>query len=198
MIDLEPACRRMTDVLAGVTDDRLTHATPCADYTVGDLINHIDEVACGFAALARKEHADADNGADAGPAPLGRGWCEPVTAHVLALGASWADPAAWQGSTEAAGVELPNERWGRVALTEMVVHGWDLAVATGRPFGLPAATLQACLDHVADFVPRAPVPALWGPAADIPDDAPLLDRIIAITGRSPQTPFLGAEGSPPV
>ncbi|MFF1926128.1 TIGR03086 family metal-binding protein [Streptomyces sp. NPDC058221] len=194
MIDLNPACRRMADVLAGVTNGQLAHFTPCTDYTVGDLINHVDEVAHGFAALARKEQAGTVNG-DAGATPFDRDWCEPVTAHVLALGESWTDPAAWQGSTDAAGVELSNEQWGRVALTEMVVHGWDLAVATGRPFDLPDATLRACLEHVAEFVPRAPVPALWGPAVDVPDDAPLLDRLVAITGRSPHHP--GRPGSYP-
>uniref|UniRef100_A0AAU3H346 TIGR03086 family metal-binding protein n=1 Tax=Streptomyces sp. NBC_01401 TaxID=2903854 RepID=A0AAU3H346_9ACTN len=193
MIDLQPACRRMTDVLAGVSSDQLTHATPCTDYTVGDLINHVDEVSRGFAALARKERASTGNSDSAddagnGAMPLGRDWCEPVTAHVLALGESWTDPAAWRGSTDAAGVELSNQVWGRIALTEMVVHGWDLATATGLPFELPETTLRACLDHVTEFVPRAPVPALWGPTVVVPYDAPLLDRIIAITGRPPQPP----------
>lgn len=184
MIDLKPACRRMTDVLAGVASGRLTHPTPCADYSVGDLVHHVDDVSQDFAALARKEHARTVSAEDRAM-PLGPGWLEPVTAHVLALGESWADPAAWQGSTDTAGLELSNELWGKIALTEMVVHGWDLATATGQPFELPETTLRSCLEHVADFVPNAPVPALWGPAADIPDNAPLLHRIIAITGRTP-------------
>ncbi len=68
----------------------------------------------------------------------------------------------------------------------MVVHGWDLARATGRPFGLDdEQALRACLEHVAEFVPNAPVPQLWGPPAVVADDAPLIDRIVAITGRTP-------------
>lgn len=187
MINMQAACRRMTEVLAGASSDQLTHATPCTDYTVGNLINHIDEVSLGFAALARKELLSTED-AGRGAKPLGRDWCEPVAAHVLALGESWTDPSACQGSTKAAGLELPNQVWGKIALTEMVVHGWDLAMATGQPFDLPETTLRACLEHVTKFVPQAPIPALWGPAVDISDDAPLLDRIIAITGRAPQRP----------
>lgn len=52
MIDLKPACRRMIDVLAGVTDDQLTSSSPCREYTVGDLIDHVDQVSRGSTALA--------------------------------------------------------------------------------------------------------------------------------------------------
>jgi hypothetical protein len=56
------------------------------------------------------------------------------------LARRWQDPAAWEGSADP-GVELPNATWGRIALTEVVVHGWDLALldrvvaATGRRLG---------------------------------------------------------------
>lgn len=175
MIDLHPACRRMTDVLAGIGDDRLDGPTPCADYTVRDLIDHVGMVARGFGAVARKE-------GDAVPPAVRR---DGVAQHVADLGDAWDDPAAWQGSSSPGGLELSNELWGRIALTEMVVHGWDLAQATGQPFALPEETLRACLDHVAEFVPNAPVPELWGPAVGVGADAPLLDRIVAITGRTP-------------
>jgi uncharacterized protein (TIGR03086 family) len=107
-----------------------------------------------------------------------------VAVHVRDLGAAWDEPGAWQGSTDV-GTDLPNETWGRIALTELVVHGWDIARAAGLPWQLPDATLRACLDHVAVFVPAAPVPQLWGPRQPVADDAPLIDRIVAITGRDP-------------
>ena len=67
--------------------------------------------------------------------------------------------------------------------------GWaafaTAAKATGQSLDLPEHTLQACLDHVAKFVPNAPVPALWGPPVEVAPGAALLDRIVAITGRAP-------------
>lgn len=184
MIDLKPACRQMIGLLAGVRDDQLDSPTPCADYTVGALIAHIDEVAQGFAAVAGSAvRTDPDTKAG----------------HVQALGEAWDDPAAWEGSTDAGSVELSNELWGKIALTEMVVHGWDLAQATAQPFEPAEDTLRACFEHVREFVPNAPLPELWGKAVDTPPDAPLLDQIVAITGRCPhplpvQRPVSGRTG----
>lgn len=183
MIDLMPACDRMIEMLAGVADDRLDDATVCAEYTVGGLIDHVDQVSRGSAALARKDPDAADT--ELGAATAGDGWRDGVAGHLRALGEAWQDPAAWEGGTAAGGVELPNEVWGKIALTEVVVHGWDIARATGLPFDLDEETLRACLDHVVAFVPNAPVPELWGPAVEVPAGVPLLDRVVAVTGRTP-------------
>jgi uncharacterized protein (TIGR03086 family) len=80
---------------------------------------------------------------------------------------------------------VSNETWGKITLTELVVHGWDIAKATGQPFDLPEPTLRACLDRVAIFVPNATIPTLWGPPVDVATAVPLLVRIVAITGRIP-------------
>ncbi|MCE7009819.1 TIGR03086 family metal-binding protein [Kibdelosporangium philippinense] len=167
MIDLKPACQAMADVLVRVTDSQFTNPTPCSEYTVADLIAHVDEVATGFGAMAGGEVSSG------------------VVERVLALGKAWDSPSAWQGSSVAAGLELPTSVWGKIALTEIVVHGWDLAKATGQPFDLPEDTLRACYEHVVVFVPEAPIPSLWGPRVFVGSDAPLLEQIVAITGRAP-------------
>ncbi len=77
-------------------------------------------------------------------------------------------------------------RWrGSVALTEVVVHGWDLARATGQPYDIDAATADAMLPHVAQFAAEEPVEGLFGRAVPVADDAPVLDRIVGMTGRDP-------------
>lgn len=174
----------MIELVAGVDDAQLSSATACAGYSLGDLIDHVDLVAEGFAALALGKPGEAPDREPAA-ANLGAGWRDGVVEHLRALGTAWDDPAAWQGSTETAGVELANEVWGKIVLTELVVHGWDIAKAVGRPADMPEEAVRHCYEHVAVFVPNAPVPSLWGPAVDVPADAPLLDRVVGITGRTP-------------
>ncbi|WP_227998000.1 TIGR03086 family metal-binding protein [Nocardia australiensis] len=186
MIDLKPACHTMIELLIGTSEDGLADPTPCAEYNVAGLIDHISEVARGFAAIAGGETGEPQvAGAESVAVSFGD---ELATAaeRVRTLGQVWDDAAAWQGSAEFASLELPNEVWGNIALTEMVVHGWDLAVATARPVVTPDPTLLACLEHVAWFVPNAPLPELWGTAYDVAADAELIDRIVAITGRDPR------------
>ena len=74
---------------------------------------------------------------------------------------------------------------GIVALTEVVIHGWDVAVATGQDYDVDPATLRAVLAHVSRSIAaeagRGPVRARGAVA----DDAPALDRVIALSGRDP-------------
>ncbi len=181
MIDLNPACEAMIKVLADVGDDRLTTPSPCTEFTVGDLIDHVDLVAQGATALA----LGSSERPATGYSYLEPDWRDIVTEHLRALGKAWDDPAVWEGKGNVPGSDLSNSTWGKIALTELVVHGWDIATATGQGFDLPEQTLQACFEHVAVFVPNAPLPDLWGPPVEVPPDAALLDRILAITGRAP-------------
>ncbi|WP_280267219.1 TIGR03086 family metal-binding protein [Nocardia wallacei] len=189
MIDLKPACHTVIDLLESVSADQLDHPTPCAEYSVADLIHHFADVAQGFGELARKQAAGE-------PTPRTTD-IHKVAARVWELGEAWAEPTAWEGTGGSADLQLPNEQWGKIALTELVVHGWDIAVALDRTFWMPEETLRSCLDHVAVFIPNAPIPALWAPAVETPDDAPLIHRIVAITGRDPHwTPATAQSARP--
>ncbi|HKS47974.1 MAG TPA: TIGR03086 family metal-binding protein [Amycolatopsis sp.] len=186
MIDLKPACQRMIDLLAGATDDQLTSPSPCTEYTVRDLIGHVDQGCRTFTAIAQQDEGElARLGADPDVAHLGPDWRDDVARHAQTLGKAWDNPEAWQGSADVGSLNLSNGLWGKIALTELVVHGWDIAKATKQSFDLPEQTLQACFDHVAGFVPNAPVQNLWAPPTDVAPDATLLDRIVAMTGRVP-------------
>ena len=178
MIDLKPACYRTATLVVGVADDHLTRPTASTEWTVRDLVDHLDEVSQGFTMLARPEGAE--------PAATDGDWRAGTAAHIRALAEAWDAPAAWEGRSREAKLDLSNARWGRIALTEMVVHGWELAQATGQSFALPEeATLFPCLEHLTTFLPKTPVPELWGPAVQVPVDAPLIDRVVAAAGRRP-------------
>lgn len=79
----------------------------------------------------------------------------------------------------AGGIEMPGEIAGVVALEEVVVHGWDLAVATGRDFAAAAEDLEAVIGFFASSPDEAREPG-FGLAHPVPADARLRDRAIAV------------------
>ncbi len=108
----------------------------------------------------------------------------------MALAEAWADPAAYDGMTMAGPVELPAPVAARVALNEVVVHGWDLAVSTGHAWDADPAAVGVCRDFVQSFEPPADGPAddggLFGPPVEAGAGASELDRLVAAAGRDPR------------
>lgn len=72
-----------------------------------------------------------------------------------------------------------------VALDELVLHGWDLARATGQPFDVEPADAAALLPFLERSASPEGTPGLFGPAVPVPADAPVLDRLVGLAGRDP-------------
>lgn len=154
--------------------------------TVGDLLDHIDGLSLAFTAAATKvPPADCPRGPSADASRLGDDWRTRIPVRLTALANAWRDQSAWEGMTEAGGLELPGEVAGIVALDEVVVHGWDLAVASGQEFTCDRELLNAVHQFARQTVAENPhgTPGLFGPPVAVPDDAPLLDRVLGLTGR---------------
>lgn len=184
MIDLRPAVRRTGAVVAAVPDDLLAVITPTGA-TVAELINHVGGLALAFRAAALKEFGPLT---DLAPGVSGNGvepgWRDRTPLDLGALGDAWGRPEAWTGMTRAGGIDLPGEVAGLVALDEVVIHGWDLAVATGQDYELTDQELKTTTNFVAAFdVPRDG--SMFGPIVEVPDSASPLDRLLGLTGRDP-------------
>jgi uncharacterized protein (TIGR03086 family) len=152
---------------------------------LGDLVDHIGSLTKGFALVARKEGGSSTGPTAPDAANLEPGWRERVAGDLTTLAAAWRDPAAWDGMTKAAGVDLPGEIAGLVALDELVVHGWDVAVASGQPYDPTSEEIAAATQFVTGFdAPRDG--GLFGPIVSVPDDAPPLDKLLGLTGRDPR------------
>jgi uncharacterized protein (TIGR03086 family) len=189
IVDLGPAARRLGELVARTSDDELGRPTPCPAYTVGDLIEHLGGMALAFAAAARKEGGPYAEPAPAGDAAwLRADWRSAIPRDLAAAAAAWADPAAWSGLTRIAGSDAPAQIIGLSLADELVVHGWDVARATARPYDCEPELLDAAEGFLAQFAsPDAPsgpeVP--FGPPRPLRDDACSLDRVIALAGRDP-------------
>lgn len=186
MIDLRPAADRLTTIVEGLVEGDLAAPTPCGAATVGDLVDHLGMFASNFARVARKELDDATSV----PPPafdarhLGPDWGAELNASLDALGAEWADERAWYGSTWVGGMQLPAEVAGVIALDELVVHGWDLATATGQPFEVSTREIEAATAFIAGF--EAPRDGrLFGPVVEVAPNATPMDRLLGLAGRDP-------------
>jgi len=187
--DLTAAAARVATLLRGVSDDQLDGPTPCPAYSVGDLVDHIGGLALAFTWAATKEFPPEAGQPPSGEAArLPREWRDTFADRLSAMGEAWQDPDAWDGMTQAGGVDLPGQAAGCVAMDELVVHGWDLAVATGQPYDADAASIEVALGFVGPFSkPEAAQQreGVFGPVVPVPDGAPALDRLIGLAGRDP-------------
>jgi uncharacterized protein (TIGR03086 family) len=188
MLDLEPATRVLTDLVAGVRDDQLTAQTPCTEATLGGLLDHIDGLSLAFTAAATKTPLDGGSrGPSADASRLGPDWRTRIPEQLADLASAWREQAAWTGMTRAGGLDMPAEVAGVVALDEVVLHGWDIAAASGQSFSSNPQLLEAAYGFVQSAVNENPqgTPGLFGPPVPVPDDAPLLDRLLGLSGRDP-------------
>lgn len=189
IVDLGPGAQQLADLVTRTTDGELGRPTPCPAYTLGDLIEHVGGLALAFTAAASKDFGPLTEGAPAGDAArLEPGWRARISRDLAALAAAWRDPAAWDGMTRIAGMDAPAAMVGLTVADELVVHGWDIARATGRPYGCAPELLDAAHSFLAQFAsPDAPAgpDVAFGPSRQVPDSAPLLDRVVALAGRDP-------------
>jgi uncharacterized protein (TIGR03086 family) len=187
MLDLTPATGMVTRVVADIDDDQLGAPTPCRDTTVADLLDHLDGLCLAFTAAAAKDLAAGQRGPSADGSRLGPDWRTRISGRLAQLASAWQDETAWAGLTRAGGVDLPGEVAAHVAINEVVVHGWDIAAATGHDYGCDTELVEAARAFVQGAVAQNPdgSPGLFGAPVAVPESAPPLDRLIGLTGRDP-------------
>lgn len=186
-IDFGPATTTMRKLVTSVTDDQLSGSTPCPDYSVGDLVDHIGGLTAAFTGAARKQVVPGSEEGGSGDASrLEPGWRDRIDRDLAALAEAWRDPAAYEGEATAGGVTMPGPIAASVALNEIVVHGWDLATAIGHPFEATDEDVAACMAFAEPFsTPEAADQRgdAFGPVVEVPDDAPPLERLLGMMGR---------------
>ncbi|KAB1143067.1 TIGR03086 family protein [Streptomyces luteolifulvus] len=186
-LDLGPQTRIVARLAEGVSDEQLADGTPCPGCAVRNMLGHLHGLAVAFRDAGRKDlGVTTDTSPNAALPDIGPGWREELPKVLDELADAWRDPGAWTGMTRAGGVDLPGSVAGAVAADELVIHGWDLARATGQGYLPDPAALEASYGFLlaaADDPDRGG--GLFGPVVPVPADAPLLDRAVGLSGRDP-------------
>lgn len=181
-LDFDPPVRVLRALLLGVDDDELTATTPCPDWNVAALLDHLMGLSYAFALAARKRIDAAAAPPEPSTQHLLRHWRSRLPVLLEELATAWKDPAAWTGTTRAGGVTMPATEMGMVAMNELIMHGWDLARATGQEFAADPRTLETLIEFLSEG-PAEGTPGMFGPRVPTDDEAGLLEHALGLAGR---------------
>jgi uncharacterized protein (TIGR03086 family) len=169
-------------IIRGVQPDQVELPTPCPDYNVETLINHMVTWATTFADGAQQLPPRARGAEDAAADDPGTDFHKASTRVVQAF----RDGAAEQGIDLGNGPS-PGEMIFGLMLMEYIGHGWDLAVATDQP--TPYADVAIAAAHAAGHNMLNPeyrgAGKSFGDVVEVGRDAAPLDQLIGFLGRDP-------------
>ncbi|HEY8822141.1 MAG TPA: TIGR03086 family metal-binding protein [Dermatophilaceae bacterium] len=174
-------------IIVGIRDDQQQLPTPCRSWDVSTLVAHLIH---DLGAFTKRASGGTPSWSD--PAAVVEG------SHIDAYRAgSAALVQAWRAAGDlSVTIEMPG--MGKVAkrfpldqqITELAVHGWDLAVATGQSMDLDPEVGETGLVWARtalrpEFRGSEDEGKAFGPEIDVPQDAPLYDRLAGFFGHRP-------------
>lgn len=170
------AQRGVIELVTALDDDQLTAPTPCDGWSVRDVVEHlIGNNVWIVTGLGGTAPAAADD-----PRVTYRTTADALTS-TFADDDLLTKPFSLGGfGTFPAGIALG------VHVADVVVHGWDIATATGAEVTVDDDLATAAIEVVLSFPESA-----WGPGGafshkiELPADAPAMDRLLGLCGRDP-------------
>jgi uncharacterized protein (TIGR03086 family) len=184
------AVLRSIDAVNTVETTDLNRPTPCAGWTLKELLSHMTVQHRGFAAAARGGGADEaiwrpETVADAVAADPAAAYAAAAHEVLDAFAADDVDEATFALPEFGPGATFPGALAMCFHFVDYVVHGWDVAAALGRPYELPADVIDAVLPlamMVPDGDDRAIANAPYASAVN-PTGTTDFDRMLAHLGR---------------
>ncbi|MFZ6005293.1 MAG: TIGR03086 family metal-binding protein [Actinomycetota bacterium] len=184
-------------VIAGVRPDQLTAPTPCPEMDVRAMLRHLVGVLDRIAALGHDEDPFSVTEADAPD----DGWSDAWATSGRRAADAWCDDAVLERSMALPWIQGSGAEVLTSYFSELTVHTWDLARATGQqPHWddtvvtaalearqiLPAENRRALFEEISAAMGLDGVAIPFAEAVPVPVDAPAIDRLVAWNGRDPR------------
>jgi uncharacterized protein (TIGR03086 family) len=178
-----------TAAVQSVSAADLRRGTPCAGWSLGDLLGHMIAQHNGFAAAAGGERSDVAAWA---VRPMGDEPAAEYTAAadrvIAAFAAHLPDRGFWLPEISAGG-PIPAAMAISMHLVDYVVHAWDVAATVGADLEFDDDLTSAALavaEQVPDDESREAEGAAFKPALPVPPGSSTLDRLLLLLGRDPR------------
>ena len=177
-----------TERVYAVTPDQWQLGTPDAQWTVANLVGHLVDEHRWTAPLLAGLDMDAARAVVAGLGPAGgdggalvRAWDRAAATSAEAFRAD----GALTGPVTITRGRVPAAEYLEEMVLDLIVHAWDLGAATGYQAPLPHDAVAAIYPLAQAIVDRTPA-GMFDAPVDVGADAPVIDRLVALTGRRPR------------
>jgi uncharacterized protein (TIGR03086 family) len=178
------AMRGFDGVVLKIDQRQWQNPTPCTEWNVRDLVNHLVAeqlwVPHLLAGSTLDEVGDRFDGDVLGTDPL-QSWAEAVAAARSA----WTRPGALDGRVHVTSGEIGAEEYGWQMTLDLAVHGWDLATAIGEPDPIDPDLALALLEQIGPEIEQWQDAGIFAPPVPVPADAGPAARLLGLLGRHP-------------
>lgn len=177
---IEQATEQCQLAVDGISGDQMGNATPCSEFTVRDLLNHVLwglEMLTTAATTGTAVTPEGDIVSDDPAAQYAEGRAKLLAAlgEPDVLEKTWGMPFG----------QMPGKMMAGIAFMEHLTHAWDLRKATGQPTELPDAIVNECIELVTPMDGMLRMPGVCGPAVEVGEDATPTEKLVAFMGRQP-------------
>lgn len=170
--------------IACVGDDQWDAPTPCEGWNVRQLVNHLIVGNLWAAELASgatiNEVGDRFDGDHVGQDPL-----QAYDRSAETAAAAFEAPGALDAPCAVSYGPIPGSVYAGHRFIDILVHGWDVAMATGQVAHLHPDLVEACWSELQPQLPALQASGMFGTPADTAEDDPTQNRLLAALGRTP-------------
>ena len=166
------------DIVGRIKPEQLDASTPCEDYDVRGLLQHLISGNYWVAPLVAGKTID-----EVGDS-LDRDFSiEDYDASAKEADAAFSGPGAMQKPVAVSYGPVPAEVYAGHRFLDVLVHGWDLAKATGQDATLDPELVDACFEVIAPQMDLLKASGMFGTEVEVADDAGAQTKLLAVLGR---------------
>jgi uncharacterized protein (TIGR03086 family) len=182
--EMAAAAAETTRIVDGVTAEQFGDPTPCGEWDVQTLLNHII-LWTAYSAEQRARGGSVAEELMAKDFAAEPGFAADYAKQVARAVDAWADPAAWAREIDVMGSATPAGDIAALLIAELVLHGWDLATATGQEYHCDDAVAAVVLRTVQQQGELFRQYQGFAEPVTVPADAPVFGQALALSGRNP-------------
>ncbi len=180
----ESAVKALSPIMAGVTAAQINSDTPCTEWSVQSLINHalavqafanstISKTTADMAAMGKVDHPLPSEGAEAA--------FKAITDTTLAA----LKAANLEDTVKTPFGEMPGGNFIMIPITDMIIHKWDLAKATGQNTTIDSTLAEIGLAALTPALSGGRDASFFAAEVSVPESGSVMDRLLGLSGRTP-------------